>query len=141
MSTEKFPCTVHAKLPRDTPTSGQRWQTSGIVVRSGEQVSVKYIDGLWTANPATGMVTAAGNSQYKAKSGYALPGANEGALIGRITDNNGSSDPFLIGLSGNVPTNREGYLEFVINDDMWGEYGDSFADNKGSINVMVSVTR
>lgn len=125
---------VNTKTYTKTVNAGQLWQSSGITVQAHEKVSVRYKSGRWTANPSTGMVDANGNSRYNAKSGYALPGAKEGALIGKI-----GNSAFLLGNSGQVPQNLTGELFYVINDDVSAAYGSGFRDNSGTINVDITV--
>ena len=124
-----------------TVQANQKWQNSQIVVESGITVSVLYQSGTWTANPATGMVDANGNSTYVAKPGYTLPGAYEGALIGRVINNGTPSTPFLIGNSLTIPQELNGYLEFCINDDLSQQYGMGFADNQGAITLQVTSSK
>lgn len=114
-----------------------QWQDSGVTVDAGEQVSVRYLSGTWTANPATGMVTAAGNSRYIAKPGYTLPGAYEGALCGRVD----GQHVFLVGTGAAVPPGLTGKLEFCINDDLRGQFGAGFTDNRGSVMVEITETQ
>lgn len=90
--------------------------------------------GQWTANPATGMVGAAGNPRLIAKPGYALPGQPEGALIGRIGN---SGVPFLVGNQVQLPRGQQGELQLCINDDLDGRYGAGLSDNLGSLSVEV----
>ena len=130
--------TVVAKMPGDTTTGGPRWQNTDFLVEPSITVTVKYISGQWTANPATGMVGANGNSSLKAKEGYALPGENEGALVGRVVNNDGPGPVFLVGDSVTVQNNVKGYLELGINDDLMGAFGAGFADNEGELLVEVS---
>lgn len=115
-----------------TVQSVPKWQDSGAVVEANESVSIVYKGGYWTANPATGMVTAYGNSRYRAKSGYTLPGAFEGALIGRV-----GGRTFLVGNGAKVPAGATGKLEFCINDDLRGAYGAGFNDNRGSVQIEI----
>ena len=86
------------------------------------------------ANPATGMVGGDGHAGLIAKPGYTLPGANEGALIGRIGSNGA---PFLIGAQGQLPHGQKGELQLCINDDLDGRYGAGLSDNQGSLSVEV----
>lgn len=120
-----------------TVQANVKWQDSGYIVESGgaSSVSIVYQSGQWTANPSTGFVDANGNPSLIAKPGYTLPGANEGALCGRIGE---SGEVFLIGDNGQVPANLIGTLYLCINDDLNGEYGPGFSDNQGSITVQIS---
>lgn len=107
------------------------WQSTGVTVGTGA-ITITYLSGEWTANPDTGMVNAAGNPNYQGKDGYALPGANEGALIGSV---NGT--PFLVGLGATVPQGLTGMLQLVINDDLSGIYGPGLTDNYGTVTVSI----
>jgi len=113
-----------------------KWQDSGITLGEKDTVTVRYNGGLWTANPATGFVDANGNSDYIAKSGYTLPGANEGALCGKIGE---SGEVFLIGFKAAVPSGLSGNLYLCINDDLNGEHGHGFSDNEGAVVVNIDV--
>jgi len=124
-----------------TITAAQKWQNSNVPVEPGASVTVQYQSGQWTANPATGMVDANGNSTYIAKNGYTLPGAYEGALIGRLVSQNGAGTPFLVGANKVVESDVQGYLELCINDDLNQTYGDGFADNQGQLVVKISVNK
>lgn len=122
------------------------WMNTGVVVDAGQQTTITYVSGQWTANPATGMTDADGNSRYRAKPGYTLPGKREGALIGWVIefgDEEGdvvsSSRPFLVGGAGIVPAGQSGQLFLSINDDLGSSYGSGFADNLGFIVVNVSM--
>ncbi len=113
-----------------------KWQDSGVGVNQGDTATVRYTGGEWTANPATGFVDANGNPGLTAKPGYTLPGANEGALCGRIgTD----GEVFLIGDARTIPISSSGNLFLCINDDLNQEYGPGFTDNEGAINVSIDV--
>ncbi|HWB26244.1 MAG TPA: hypothetical protein VG738_12225 [Chitinophagaceae bacterium] len=107
------------------------WQSTGVTVGPGA-IAITYLSGEWTANPDTGLVNAAGNPNYIGKEGYALPGANEGALIGSV---NGTA--FLVGFGANVPQGLTGLLQLVINDDLSGIYGPGLTDNYGTVTVSI----
>lgn len=108
------------------------WQDTGVTVDANERVTVTYKNGRWTASPYTGFVDGNGTPRYIAKPGYALPGAREAALIGKIGNN-----VFLIGNNGSVPTGITGKLLLCINDDLERRYGTGLADNTGSITVEI----
>lgn len=112
------------------------WGNTGINIPEGKSIRVSYLSGTWTANPDTGFVNATGNSNYAAKSGYTLPGANEGALCGRVGE---SGSVFLIGQEVDIPAGSGGKLYLCINDDLTGEYGEGFSDNLGAVTVGVYV--
>lgn len=114
-----------------------KWVDSGININAGDEVELRYSGGTWTANPETGFVDASGNSDFIAKPGYTLPGANEGALCGRIGPD---GKVFLVGKKINFTADTSGELYFCINDDLNGEYGAGFTDNIGSVYVTVDIT-
>lgn len=114
------------------------WLDTGIRLNPSRVATIKYVDGLWTANPNINngrLYNSAGNPTFiSAKPGYALPNANEGALVGKIGDT-----VFLIGLEASTPAGLVGKLELCINDDLKGIYGAGLTDNKGYVNVKISV--
>lgn len=112
------------------------WQNTGYV-NSGKSYTVRYVGGLWTANPNVNngnLYGPNGSNVVATQSGYPLVGANEGALIGRVGDN----PPFLIGTGATIPAGQTGPLQLVINDDLSGQYGPGLTDNEGQI--IVSIT-
>jgi choline dehydrogenase-like flavoprotein len=114
--------------------ANQPWQGTGVQVNGYSWQLAVCRGGQWTANPATGMVGGDGHAGLIAKPGYSLPGANEGALIGRIGSN---GTPFLIGAMGQLPRGQQGELQLCINDDLDGRYGAGMSDNQGSLSVEV----
>lgn len=114
--------------------ANQAWQGTGVQVNGQNWQLAMCTGGQWTANPATGMVSAAGNPGLIAKPGYALPGQPEGALIGRIGN---SGVPFLVGNKAQLPRAQQGELQLCINDDLDGHYGAGLSDNLGSLSVEV----
>jgi hypothetical protein len=123
-----------------TVMANQKWQVTPAVVTgsSTSKVAVSYKCGLWTANPAQGMYDANGDPHnITAKGGYALPGAREGGLVGRIGD---SGRPFYIGngISGYAAP-QFGNVELIINDDLDGIYGAGYKDNQGSVTVEITL--
>ena len=62
------------------------------------------------------------------------PGANEGALIGRVGS---GGTPFLVGDLAEVPPGETGELQLCINDDLEGRYGIGLGDNQGALTVQV----
>jgi len=122
-----YPATV-------TVHADQAWQATGVNVTGQQKTTVVCTGGSWTANPATGMCGANGNGSYTARPGYTLPGAAEGALIGKVGDN----APFLVGASGTTPGSQSGMLSLCINDDLNGQYGAGLTDNSGALTVTVA---
>ncbi len=119
--------TVQAKI---------KWVDTGIAISGDVKTTVRYLSGTWTANPETPFVGADGNSKLKAKTGYTLPGTNEGVLCGKVGE---SGDVFLIGKERDIPSGLSGNLFLCINDDLDGIYGAGFADNEGSVTVGVII--
>lgn len=116
------------------------WQNIGYI-NEGETCSVEYLHGFWTSNPNIGddtMYDADGSSITATQDGYALVGAPEGALIGRV----GTNEPFLIG-NGPIqtPQGQTGLLQVVINDDLEGKYGKGLQDNEGIITISATVSK
>ncbi len=137
--------TLYPAPPAPTPTppvpvnvtvrANQPWQASGVTLLSGQKAAIAVTGGSWTASPQAGMC-GAGGSRFVAKPGYTLPGAREGALIGRV----GSNPPFLVGPAANAPDGQAGMLSLCINDDLERRYGSGLADNRGELNVTVTLT-
>ncbi|WP_291287530.1 hypothetical protein [Flavobacterium sp.] len=119
-------------------TDSYPWLNTGVRLNEKRVATIKYVDGLWTANPNINngqLYNSAGNPTFiEAKPGYALPGKNEGALVGKVGDT-----VFLIGLGASTPPGVVGTLELCINDDLKGLYGAGLTDNKGEVNVKISV--
>jgi len=122
-----LPTTIQAKI---------KWVDTGIAISEDMETTIRYLSGTWTANPETKFVDAEGNSDLKAKPGYVLPGANEGALCGKVGE---FGDVFLVGKGKDLPKGLSGNLFLCINDDLEGSYGAGFADNEGSMTVAVAI--
>lgn len=124
-----LPTTIQANI---------KWQNTGVMVSPGTPVNIAYQSGLWTANPNSdgGQLYNAGGSPVfiPAKTGYTMPGENEGALIGKV-----DNDVFFVGMGATVPSNLKGELQLCINDDLNGIYGAGFADNIGSVSVTIKI--
>lgn len=116
-----------------TVQSTPKWQDTGVVVGRAP-VAIRVTGGAWTANPATGMVGPGGNPRFIAKPGYALPGAPEGMLIGRV-----GKHVFPVGAGSSIPPGIRGKLELVINDDLRGFYGRGATDNRGALTVAITI--
>jgi Common central domain of tyrosinase len=110
------------------------WQDTGVDAQSGTPLSVQYLSGQWMCSPGAGWTNGTGTSRFIAKPGYAMPGVNEGALVGKIGPNGA---PFLIGNQNAAPTGQSGRLYLSINDDVPPRYGDGFKDNQGSLNIAI----
>jgi len=118
-----------------TVHASRSWQDTGIIVYPDQEVTVQYLRGQWSVNSFTGPTGAGGNPRFIARPLYALPGAPEAALIGRVGER-----VFLIGNGGVVPEGITGPLELVINDDLLGLYGQGLFDNAGSIDILITAS-
>lgn len=111
------------------------WQDTGVAV-GRDPVVIRVTEGLWTANPATGMVGPGGTPRFRAKPGYALAGEPEGMLIGRV-----GKHVFPVGAGSSIPPGIRGKLELIINDDLRGQYGNGFNDNRGALTVVITTLK
>ncbi|ROM66160.1 dehydrogenase [Pseudomonas brassicacearum] len=114
--------------------ANKTWQGTGVQVNGLVPRLVRYVSGLWCASPQGGNVDGNGGSRHIDYASYALPGAAEGALIGRV--GNGGT-PFLVGDLGQVPASEQGELQLCINDDLTGQYGAGLSDNTGALTVRI----
>lgn len=115
--------------------ANQAWQNTGVQLTGPSPRVVQYASGKWLASPVGGLVDANGSPGLIAKAGYTLPGANEGALIGRVGSD---GTPFLVGNLGEIPPGQTGELQLCINDDLEGRYGIGLGDNQGALTVKVA---
>jgi hypothetical protein len=122
-----YPATV-------TIQANQAWQATGVTVTGQQSTTLTCEGGSWTANPANGMCGANGDPGFVAKDGYTLPGAAEGAVIGRI----GANPPFLVGALITKPPGQSGMLSLCINDDLNGRYGAGLTDNTGALTFTIT---
>jgi len=113
--------------------AAQLWQDTGVIVAKGETVRIRYISGLWSVSSDDANLTAAGTARFPGLDTYALPGANPGALIGRI-----GGTVFLIGNGATAPSDLEGELQLITNDDIPPKYGRGYSDNSGAITVEIT---
>ncbi|MEZ4825636.1 MAG: LamG-like jellyroll fold domain-containing protein [Bacteroidia bacterium] len=109
------------------------WQNTGVNIKAGDNVTIRYISGIWSVSPLASNLTADGTNQFIAKPHYAMGGVPEGALIGRIGNN-----VFLAGSNITFTATVSGELQLISNDDISGEFGVGYADNSGSITVEIS---
>jgi hypothetical protein len=117
----------------------QLWVDTGLTLDGAQTVSITA-QGLWTANPANGLVDANGHSGLIAKPGYNLEGAFEGLLVGQVSPTGSAPVVFRVGTQGSVPPGLAGELTLSINDDMFGQYGVGFKDNQGSVEVSITIS-
>lgn len=114
--------------------ASQKWQKTGIFISSRSNVRMTRIEGNWVFNPGLPPCDADGDLRFLGKPGYALPGAPEGALVGKIKNR-----VFLIGTTGLIPNGVEGELLVTINDDLDNQFGSGYSDNSGSILIEINV--
>lgn len=114
--------------------ANQPWQGTGVQISGPSPRVVRYVSGHWLASPVGGMVDGNGSPGLIAKAGYTLPGANEGALVGRVGS---SGTPFLVGDLAEIPPGQTGELQLCINDDLEGRYGIGLGDNQGALTVQI----
>lgn len=110
------------------------WQGTGVQLNPQVPRLVRYISGQWCASKEGGWVDGNGGSRHITYSSYTLPGAAEGALIGRVGD---GGKPFLIGDLAQLPVGEQGELQLCINDDLTGQYGAGLKDNVGALTIRV----
>jgi hypothetical protein len=108
------------------------------VYKPNDRILIRWISGLWSANPAFGYYDAIGDpAGHMGKDSYLYPGDREGALIAVI-----GIPAFWRFYIGNYNVihnpNASGQLWVAINDDWTGAYGPGYADNDGSIVIEVS---
>ncbi len=108
------------------------WNDTGIAVREDEITIVEYVQGRWNINPHEPSSYADG-IHITAKPGYALPGCNEGCLVGKV----GDGKAFYIGMKGTIQ-GGSGTLYLIANDDIEGKYGVGYRDNSGYIEVRIT---
>ncbi|WP_434608457.1 GMC family oxidoreductase [Pseudomonas sp. D2-30] len=114
--------------------SNKAWQGTGVQLNAQVPRVVRYVSGQWCASKEGGMVDGNGGSRHITYSSYTLPGAAEGALIGRVGD---GGTPFLIGDRAQLPVNQQGELQLCINDDLTRQHGAGLTDNVGALTIRV----
>ena len=120
--------------PTEPPTGGgvvvparQRWTSTGIVVQRGEVITLIATGEIRLSADADDTAGTAGARSLRISEGGPIPGALEGALIGRIGTR---GLPFGIGDQTSVRMPEAGELFLGINDD-------SPADNRGEFRVEI----
>lgn len=111
-----------------------RGADTGIDLRAGDQVTITST-GSVTAGRRAGVVTPEGGRQSAGAvfgaTGYPVPTAGVGALIGYIVSSNGqTSQPFYIGSQLTFTTPVDGRLFLMVNDD-------NYSDNTGSFSARI----
>lgn len=115
-----------------TVSAGRGWQYTGVRVREGQVVSIRYLDGTWGIwggpRAVEQLVGAAGFPGEYRSLGLPLDSAPAGSLIGRI----GKGAIFHVGTHTRFRSAERGRLELTINDH-WLE------DNIGAVRVEIEV--
>jgi hypothetical protein len=111
-----------------------RGADTGIDLRTGDQVTITAT-GSVTAGRRAGVVSAEGGRQSAGAvfgaTGYPVPTAGVGALIGYIVSSNGqTSQPFYIGSQSTFTAPMDGRLYLMVNDD-------NYSDNTGSFSARI----
>jgi hypothetical protein len=118
----------------DVPGNQQRGIDTAIDLRAGDQVTITAT-GSVTAGRRAGVVSADGGRQGAAgilgASGYPVPTAGVGALVGYILQPGGqTSQVFLIGSQATFTVPADGRLYLMVNDD-------NYSDNSGSFSARI----
>lgn len=103
------------------------WNDSGLDIQVGEAYSLTAIVGdEWQTNQYWIAGGADGHPTYRGGPSYLMPGAPEGALVGRVA----GGAVFLVGSNGKTPAGASGRLYLGGNDEVQGRY-----DNRGFLIV------
>jgi hypothetical protein len=109
------------------------WQSTGVLVRSGDRIVIEVTDGEWTS----------WNGEYPHSpgegGGYVCPGCGDPAfegidsngLIGRIQE-----QKFIVGIGSTILAEQSGELLLRINDEDAG-----LGDNDGALTVQITITQ
>jgi hypothetical protein len=126
---------VDPGFPKEMDISAkQPWVGTGISVAKGRRIVVEAA-GSWSAHPSlSGSYGPDGWVGHKAQADYAIPGATEGALVGRI-----AGQTFQVGKKAFIDVQNPGELQLSINDDVPHKHGSGFKDNSGSMHVTITV--
>ena len=112
-----------------TVEASEGWTETGIIVGSGDTLTIKYVSGTWSPWPG-GAYDAIGSGGDPRCRCNVMDAVSHAALIGRIEDH----QPFLVGEAYRHRMGETGQLYLGINDvDLY--------DNSGSLKVEVTVIR
>jgi hypothetical protein len=135
-SDERLPIVVLTK--ELTVKSSEAWQSSGVRVTPDETVRVQASGKVcWSFNnpDGSGCVGPEGAwyaaNQLVDKSGFPTADAKCGSLIARV-----GGAVYAVGNAASFSPQQEGVLEFMVNDRLQWLW-----DNKGTFNVILSVTK
>jgi hypothetical protein len=104
----------------------QAWTPTGIVVRSGDVLTISTTGEIRLSADAADMAQASGANSQRTAANAPVPSAPVGALIGRV----GNGAPFVIGNQTTMTAPASGQLFVGINDD-------HVADNAGGFRVNI----
>ena len=107
------------------------WQDTGIQVRRGDTVKIRYITGKWSIWLDVDPLTDGNGQNGRPETCRIMPEENLGGLIGRVGDNS----PFYIGNGAEIYSDYNGTLQLSINDCV------GFSDNGGALTVAVVIDR
>ena len=105
--------------------AGRAWTDTGVDVQPGEQLTIDYVDGLWSPWPG-GSYDAIGSGGDPRCDCNRILGVSHAALIGRL----GEGEPFLVGDHWDAVVGEGGRLFLGMNDTRLG-------DNSGWIEVRI----
>ncbi|MDW6060562.1 serine/threonine-protein kinase [Streptomyces sp. FXJ1.4098] len=136
------PTTTKTKV---TVRATMGWQRAAVTtpIRKGDRVTVRYTTGTWTVDHrerglpyvgARGLSAADDQTLEFAKSCKVNPGARFGTLLGRFWGDAKPGPARIVAPEWSFRAARSGALELRINDDC-------LDDNKGTLDVTLSVTR
>jgi|YelNatPaOPRAMG01_1025707.scaffolds.fasta_scaffold06444_10 hypothetical protein len=106
-----------------------QWNNSGVTVKPGDTLEIKYLSGSWSPWPG-GNYDALGSGGDPRCTCNVIMGVSHAALIGKIGDN----QPFLVGEEFRHTIGEEGVVFLGINDNR-------LSDNSGSLTVRIKVIR
>ena len=101
------------------------WQATGVILETGDSVTVEYIDGQWRTALDWDLTGLYGYPGHPSAS-FTLPYAELMILIGKIDDN----PPFIITGQMDFAASYDGELWLAANDD-------NYRDNSGSITLKI----
>lgn len=121
-----FPVTVAIR-------ARQGWQSTGATIDARYMTTVACRNGTWTLDAGARECDGAGHAALVAGPTCPLPGAPQGALIGRA-----GAGIFLVGNVTTVPAGLAGPLELGINSDETSPHGAGPARHGGRLLVRIS---
>ena len=107
------------------------WQDTGIQVRRGDTVKIRYVTGKWSIWLDVDPLTDGNGQNGRPETCRIMPEENLGGLIGRVGDNS----PFFIGNGAEIYSDYNGTLQLSMNDCV------GFSDNGGALTVAVVIDR